>query len=269
MKKVTLFLTLLFLLPIAALLVLSVLSPSFLTRLSEGGVSAEGALSVSVGQYLKAFSSQDFRLGMVSSLRITGASVVLCTVVSLIVIAFVNQLPAFFQKLTLCLYFAAFLLPFQTVMLPVYKMIVSIGLYDSLWSVILLGAFSPAGPVILFVWVRRIGQEQYEAAALETNSALTVFRHITLPQILPGIAVLTFLVFAQVWNMVEQPLILLQTPYLRPLSTRLNDITSVDTNYTFAGAVLYSLPVLVLYSTAALFLAKVLKKKAPGRNNLF
>ena len=72
-------------------------------------------------------------------------------------------------------------------------------------------------------------------------------RLVILPQILPGLAVLGLLVFADTWNMVEQPLILLPTPEKRPLSLAFNDILKTNTDYLYAGSALYALPIVAVY----------------------
>lgn len=58
--------------------------------------------------------------------------------------------------------------------------------------------------------------------------------------------------FAEAWNLVELPLILLHASELRPASLMLNDINSGGGNY--AEAVLYALPILVLYCIVGLSL---------------
>lgn len=60
-----------------------------------------------------------------------------------------------------------------------------------------------------------------------------------------GILAAALLAFAESWNMVEQPLILLKDEWLQPLSLRLNALTSASAR--FAGAVLYMVPVVLLY----------------------
>ena len=153
--------------------------------------------------------------------------------------------------LLLALYVLSLLSPFQIIMLPVYKLSLLTGLYDSPWSVILLNVFAPIGPVAVCMLLRTVDDSQWEAASLETDSALKILRYVLLPQITPGLAALGLVYFAQVWNMVEQPLILLPDARLRPLSTAFNDIIKSSTDYAFAGALLYALPVLAFYLIAA------------------
>ena len=60
---------------------------------------------------------------------------------------FLSRLPRRWQRALLALYVLSLLSPFQIIMLPVYKLSLLTGLYDSPWSVILLNVFAPIGPV--------------------------------------------------------------------------------------------------------------------------
>ena len=55
------------------------------------------------------------------------------------------------------------------------------------------------------------------------------------------------LVFIDYWNMVEQPLILLESQDQYPLSVFLSQINSGDVGLAFAVAVVYMIPALLLF----------------------
>lgn len=146
------------------------------------------------------------------------------------------------------------LLPFQSIMVPVFKMSRWLNLYDTQLAVILMQAFSPLGPLIAWLLIRAIPGEHWEAALLDCKSQLTIFRRAIMPQLLPGLVVLTLLCFAEAWNLVELPLILLPDAELRPASLMLNDVRSGSDQY--AEAVLYALPILLLYGVTGITLKK-------------
>lgn len=62
-----------------------------------------------------------------------------------------------------------------------------------------------------------------------------------------GIASIAILVFFDYWNMVEQPLILLDDPDLHPLSVFLSKINSGEISLAFAVAVIYLVPPLLIF----------------------
>ena len=81
---------------------------------------------------------------------------------------------------------------------------------------------------------------------MDTVSHWVIYMRIILPQLIPGLCVLGLLCFVEVWNLVEQPLILLPDETLLPASLSLNDLELKETE-PYAGAVLYSVPVLLIY----------------------
>ena len=235
MKKLSggmlILLTVAFALPLAALVYLSL-------RWGNG---------LSLEQYRRALSDAAFLRRLSCSCRITLLSLAFHLPVALICGLLLARGRFRGRRGLQMLFVLALLLPFQVIMLPVYKMSLAANLYDSFWSVVLLAAFAPLGTLISVVLIRGVPESQWEAAALETNSLFETMRLVILPQILPGLAVLGLLVFADAWNMVEQPLILLPTPEKRPLSLAFNDILKTDTDYLYAGSALYALPIVAVY----------------------
>lgn len=145
------------------------------------------------------------------------------------------------------LYIIVMLMPFQVTLLPNYIVIKSLGLYNSVWALIIPSIFAPFGVFLLSRFFKSIDDEIINAAMLETNSYITILFKIVVPIASPGLSALFLLSFADGWNMVEQPLILLSEKSLYPLSIALNDAIIKDLGLAFAGAVLYALPMMFLY----------------------
>ena len=143
------------------------------------------------------------------------------------------------------LYLAALFLPFSVTLLPNYLLMKDLGLFDTQWAIIIPAIFSPLGTLLVTMFVQNISHEIYEAASMETNSYFIMLRRIMLPQMIPAIGALLTLTFAEAWNMVEQPLALIDNPLLRPLSVSLNSI--YGSLPQFAAAVIYIAPVIFLF----------------------
>lgn len=156
------------------------------------------------------------------------------------------------QKRLMVLYFIALMMPFQVIMLPLFQLAVQAKLHDTHASIILLNTFAPLSALVCWALIRQIDDEQWDAVLLETNSSFVIITKIILPQIAPGLMALALLLWSEAWNMVEQPLILLPSKELQPLSIYYNDILSNASGY--AGAVLYALPVIVIYAIFAVYL---------------
>ena len=144
-------------------------------------------------------------------------------------------------------YIVVMMMPFQVTLLPNYIMLKQMGLYNTNLALILPGIFAPFGVFLMSQFLRSVPDEVLEAATLETNSPIRLLTQVIAPMVYPGLLALLLLGFAEGWNMVEQPLILLEDAWRFPLSLALNDMRGGNMGVAFAGSVLYMLPVVLLY----------------------
>lgn len=138
------------------------------------------------------------------------------------------------------------LMPFQVTMLPNYILIRRLGLYNSVWALILPGVFSPLGVFLLYQFLRGMPQEVLDAALLDTSSPVQVLLYVAAPQVAHALGALALIAFAEAWNMVEQPLVFLKDEWRYPLSLLLNR-QGGSLAATFAGAAVYMLPIYFLF----------------------
>lgn len=143
-------------------------------------------------------------------------------------------------------YVFVMLLPFQVTMLPNYIQIRQMGLYNSIWALILPGVFSPLGVFLVCQFMKSVPQEIVDAALLETASPIRMLFYIIAPNVSHALLALSLITFAEVWNMVEQPLIFLKDTWRYPLSLALSQ-QSGSLSLAFAGAVIYMLPICFLF----------------------
>lgn len=140
------------------------------------------------------------------------------------------------------------LLPFQVTMVPNMLMLRALGLLDTIWAVILPMWFMPFYVFLVRQYMVGIPRELYEAGQLDGAGTIGCYLHIALPASKPVIGAAVALSFAEVWNMVEQPLVFLShREDLQPLSTVFNRLISTPSGMEFAGAALYMLPALFVY----------------------
>ena len=211
-------------------------------------------LQASWQRYTIMFDNEEMLMQLMNSIKIALSTLVLQLPLSVLGGLFLARSSIKGIGLIRVLLLLLLLLPFQSIMVPVFKMSRWLNLYDTQLAVILMQAFSPLGPLIAWLLIRAIPGEHWEAALLDCKSQLTIFSRAIMPQLLPGLAVLTLLCFAEAWNLVELPLILLPDTELRPASLMLNDIRSGSNQY--AEAVLYALPILLLYGITGIMLKK-------------
>ena len=142
------------------------------------------------------------------------------------------------------------LMPYQVTLVPNRLVAEWLNLYDTRWAIILPGIFSPFAVFILTKFMRRIPNAMIEAAKLDGAGEVQVFCKICVPMSKGIIYSVAILVFIDYWNMVEQPLVLLKTSDMHPLSVFLSEINSGDAALAFAVASIYMIiPLLTfLYS---------------------
>jgi xylobiose transport system permease protein len=143
-------------------------------------------------------------------------------------------------------------IPAQVVVIPLYYLIDSLGLYDSLLGVILpTAAFViPLTTLILTGSMREISGELYEAMALDGAGSFRTFRTMVLPLSRSGIATIVVYAALNAWNGFLLPLILTRSPEVTVATVGLNGFKSqfsVNIPGLMAAVILTIVPILVLY----------------------
>ena len=152
-------------------------------------------------------------------------------------------------------------------LIPTYLLISSLGLLDSMWAVILPGAFSVWNMIIARTYYQGIPGELKEAASVDGANEVLFFFQILLPVCTPVIAVLALWQFVGMWNSyfdamiylndtAKQPLQLVLRSILiqnQPESGMISDMQSTAQRaqlaelLKYATIIISSLPLLVMY----------------------
>jgi len=141
------------------------------------------------------------------------------------------------------------LLPFQVTMAPSVLTMRTLGLMNTQWAVILPMIFSPLYIFLIRQYMVGIPADMFEAAMMDGAGTWRCFAHMVLPISKPILGASAALSFADSWNMVEQPLIYLSNDQgAMPLSVMFNQLSTGEQGIAFAGAALYILPALLIYT---------------------
>ena len=144
-------------------------------------------------------------------------------------------------------YVILMLMPYQVTLVPNYLVCSWLGILNTRWSIILPGMFAPFSVFLLTKFMRRIPYTLIESAKVDGASEWDIFTKICLPQCRSALYSIAILVFIDYWNMVEQPLILLQDADAQPLSVFLSSINAGEIGLAFAMATVYMIPSLLLF----------------------
>lgn len=109
-------------------------------------------------------------------------------------------------------------------LIPTYQVISDLGLLDTIWAVILPGAFSVWNMIIARTYYQGIPKELREAAAVDGANEVQYFFRILLPVCKPLIAVLVLWQFVAMWNSYFDAMIYINTASKQPLQLVLRAI---------------------------------------------
>ena len=109
-------------------------------------------------------------------------------------------------------------------LIPTYLLISNLGLLDSMWAIILPGAFSVWNMIIARTYYQGIPGELQEAAEVDGANEITYYFKILLPVCTPVIAVLALWQFVAMWNSYFDAMIYLNDSANQPLQLVLRSI---------------------------------------------
>ncbi|SOH95540.1 alpha-1,4-digalacturonate transport system permease protein [Monaibacterium marinum] len=181
------------------------------------------------------------------------------TVVATLLMLLVNSMAAFalskyeFRGRTtvLLLVIGTLMIPQTVVLVPLFLIVTELGMFNSLWGVIIPGAATPTGVFLLRQYMITIPDEILDAARMDKASEWKIFWRIIVPLSAPAIAVLAILAIMWRWNDFLWPLIVLTRTENFTLQLALNSFQGeLQTDW----ASLLAMTVLTLLPIAAVFM---------------
>ncbi len=147
---------------------------------------------------------------------------------------------------------AGMFLPPQIALIPVFRLMNDIGLYDTLWAVIIIHtAFGiPICTLVMRNFFQVVPNALREAALIDGANEYKIFFRIMLPLTLPALAVLATLQFTWIWNDFLWPFILTQKADSRTIMVGILNLTgqyTVDWGGQAAASLIGSLPTLFIF----------------------
>jgi multiple sugar transport system permease protein len=139
-------------------------------------------------------------------------------------------------------------LPAVMFLVPQYRLIAQMGLYDTLPALVLPGLAGVFGVFFMRQFFLSIPVELEEAAYVDGANRLRTFVSVVLPLARPALATLAVITFLAFWNDYLWPVIVCQTNCTLPPGLRLlqGQFTG-DPGLIMAGAVVAAVPVLIIY----------------------
>lgn len=143
-------------------------------------------------------------------------------------------------------------IPIQATIIPVYYLIVQLGLYDTLWALILPSvAFAiPLSVLILSTFLRDIPGELFESMTVDGAGELRILWSLVIPMTKPALVTVGVYNALSVWNGFLFPLVLTQSAETRVLPLSLWSYQgefTMNVPAVLAAVVLSALPILAAY----------------------
>ncbi|WP_418665983.1 carbohydrate ABC transporter permease [Allofournierella sp.] len=160
----------------------------------------------------------DYLIKFWNSLFLAGAIAALQTVISIFAGFALSKLFVPFKKAIVFLIVLMMLMPLQVSLVSNYIILNKLALLGSSWSLILPMAFSAFGVFLMYQCFNDLPDELIEAARLDSANYPAVLRFVAAPCAAHGWGTVAVLSFIDAWNMVEQPLIFLQSEQKYPIS---------------------------------------------------
>jgi raffinose/stachyose/melibiose transport system permease protein len=143
-------------------------------------------------------------------------------------------------------------IPIQATIIPVYYLIVQLGLYDTLWALVLPSiAFAiPLSVLILSNFLRDIPSELFESMTVDGAGELRILWSLVIPMTKPALVTVGVYNALSVWNGFLFPLVLTQSAQTRVLPLSLWSYQgefTMNVPAVLAAVVLSALPIFAAY----------------------
>ncbi len=142
-------------------------------------------------------------------------------------------------------------IPYQSILIPLFQFLSDLGLYGSLWGLILTHVVYglPITTLIFRNFYAEIPDEMLEAGKIDGAGFFGLYWRIVFPLSVSGFVVVIIWQFTQVWNEFLFA-VTLTSQQTQPITVGLANLAggqAVDWNLPMAGAILAALPTLLIY----------------------
>ncbi len=143
-----------------------------------------------------------------------------------------------------------YIVPQESIVLPLLTIVNKIGLSDSFAAQILPFMASPLYIFLIYQFFIQIPRDIYDAATVDGAGPFRIYWSIFLPISAPVLATVAILLGIETWNQYLWPLMVTQTDRARPISVGIASFFGTGTVYwnnAMAASVMMMIPVLIFY----------------------
>ena len=224
--------------------------------------SLKAPLSLTLGNYVAVLQDQANQKAFLNGLLISFGQSVVVVAVSVLAAYPLSRYELRYKNIFMLTILFMTALPMTAVMVPVYKMFLTIKLYNKIGGVIL---FMSATSLPYAIWMTKnfmdgVPLEIEEAAKVDGATTLSAILKIIIPLMFPGLCVVFIYTFSGSWGNFFVPYILLQTTDKMPASVKLYQFFGSHGTVIYgqlaAYSLLYALPSVFLYALSQKWMSK-------------
>lgn len=209
-----------------------------------------------IENYTRAFVEGDMLVGFKNTLIIFIISMIGKLLLGAMFAYAIHRFDFKLKKVIMALYMAAMLIPGITSQVATFQIINSLGLFNTMWSVIILSLGTDVISIYIFLqYLDEISISLDESAIIDGASYFTVFRRVILPNLKAPMVTILVISGVAIYNDFYNPFLYMPSRELKVISTALFAFKGpYGTNWPviLAGVVIVIVPILVLF----LFLQK-------------
>lgn len=191
---------------------------------------------------------------VLNSVIVSLLTVLMTTVVSLLAGYAFARFRFIGKNLLFILILGILMVPSASLLIPLYVLLGSVGLSNSLFGLALVLTMYqlPFSIFMMRISFEAVPAELEESALVDGTNSFGALWYILTPAVLPGIVTIALYAFLAAWNDFIAPLILINDANLAPLplaiaNLRQQAMGSIDYGVTEAGVVVLALPCVVLF----------------------
>lgn len=125
------------------------------------------------------------------------------------------------KKLFFSIFIVSFMIPIDSIALPLYSLVASLGLVDSFWALILPSVSSGLALFLFTQFFKSLPDSLLEAARMDGANLIQVFLMIVVPLSVPVIITAALMIFVTEWNNYLWPLLVTRSPQVRTIQVAL------------------------------------------------
>jgi multiple sugar transport system permease protein len=209
--------------------------------------------SLTLENFTQAWTEGGFSLYYVNTFLVVVPAVVLMLTLSSMAAYVLARHRFMGSRAVFMIFVAGLLLPFQILIIPVYRLSNFLNIYDSLWALIAIHVAFELGfcTFVLHNFIRTIPKDLTDAASVDGASIFWTWWRVIIPLSRPALAALATLEFTWKWNDYLWVITLIQSDSNATVTLGLSGLRGefvTNWNLISAASLLAAIPTLLIYA---------------------